>query len=177
MFSFVGISDLPQDIFYGKLFEKKAAYVSKKWYPVLANFRRDGYDFDSRYDDGLASAREFDLFSLIEQNAPIESTKLKDVGTYGKNGIKGFETLITRLQMNCYVNIADFVYNTDRYGKPYGWGIGVYTTPEKFGGRFFKANVYKFSPEQCHAKLLRHFQSMFPDVGEETLLRFLSGIR
>lgn len=34
---------------YGKLFAKKAGLVSREWYPDLANYRRNGYDFDARY--------------------------------------------------------------------------------------------------------------------------------
>lgn len=30
---------------YGKLFRKKAGFVSREWLPELVNFRRDGYDF------------------------------------------------------------------------------------------------------------------------------------
>lgn len=37
---------------YGKLFRGKAGYVSRDWLPHFANFRRDGYDFDSRVDEG-----------------------------------------------------------------------------------------------------------------------------
>ena len=33
------------DIVYGKFFDKKAGFISKKWLPVFANYRRDGYDF------------------------------------------------------------------------------------------------------------------------------------
>lgn len=36
---------------YGKFFEKKACYISAQWFPDFANYRRDGYDFDARYDD------------------------------------------------------------------------------------------------------------------------------
>lgn len=43
---------------YGKLFAKKAGLVSREWYPDLANYRRNGYDFDARYEDGLASHQE-----------------------------------------------------------------------------------------------------------------------
>jgi len=42
---------------YGKLFGGKAGFVSAKWYPDFANYRRGGYDFDARYDDGLAGIR------------------------------------------------------------------------------------------------------------------------
>ena len=43
---------------YGKLFAKKAGLVSREWYPGLANYRRNGYDSDARYEDGLASHRK-----------------------------------------------------------------------------------------------------------------------
>ena len=43
---------------YGKLFNKKAGFVSREWIPDFANFRRDGYDFDARWDDGLASYKD-----------------------------------------------------------------------------------------------------------------------
>lgn len=42
------------DIVYGKFFNKKAGFISKKWLPVFANYRRDGYDFDALYEDGKA---------------------------------------------------------------------------------------------------------------------------
>ena len=38
---------------YGKFFEKKAAYISPAWFLHFANYRRDGYDFDARVEDGL----------------------------------------------------------------------------------------------------------------------------
>ena len=46
-----------RNIAYGKLFHNKAGCVSKKWYKYLANYRRDGYDFDARYEYGLGIAR------------------------------------------------------------------------------------------------------------------------
>ena len=42
---------------YGKFFNKKAGFISKKWFPYFANYRRQGYDFDSRWEDELANIR------------------------------------------------------------------------------------------------------------------------
>ena len=42
---------------YGKFFDKKAGFVSKEWFPVFANFRRDGYDWEGMYQDGKMNAR------------------------------------------------------------------------------------------------------------------------
>ena len=39
---------------YGKLLMGKATFVNRYWFPDFANVRRDGYDFDARYDEGLA---------------------------------------------------------------------------------------------------------------------------
>lgn len=52
-------------IAYGKFFNKKAGFISKKWFPCFANYRRDGYDFDARWDDELASYRQKKIMSLF----------------------------------------------------------------------------------------------------------------
>ena len=49
---------------------------------------------------------------------------------YRKGGNTGFDTVITRLQMQTYITIGDFVYSQDKFGRPYGWDIAEYTTPE-----------------------------------------------
>ena len=43
---------------YGKLFDGKAGFISRAWFPHFANWRRDGYDFDSRWDEELATMRQ-----------------------------------------------------------------------------------------------------------------------
>ena len=50
---------------YGKFFGKKAAYVSRALFPDLANYRRDGYDFDARFEDGLARYEDKDRKSVV----------------------------------------------------------------------------------------------------------------
>ena len=65
---------------YGKFFEKKSAYVSREVFLDLANYRRDGYDFDARYDDGLAKFQDKQLFDLIDANAPVLSKELRRTG-------------------------------------------------------------------------------------------------
>lgn len=158
---------------YGKFFEKKACYISKKWFPDFANYRRDGYDFDARYDDGLASYRDKVLYELIDNSAPVISKRLKAIGNYKKGGNKGFETMITRLQSQCYVTISDFVYMKDKYGKPYGWGVAEYTTPEKFMGSKFTDNVYTSRPEESYNRLLEHFVKLFPNESIDKIKKFL----
>ena len=104
---------------YGKIFNKKAGFVSREWIPDFANFRRDGYDFDARWDDGLASYKDKEIYEAIAGEGRMLSKRLKEALNYRKGGNTGFETCITRLQMQSYICIADFVYMQDRYGRAF----------------------------------------------------------
>ena len=159
---------------YGKFFEKKAAYVSPEWFADLANYRRDGYDFDARFDDELVSYRDKELYDLIDQNAPILSKELRDKGGYVKGGKKGFETLITRLQAQCYVVVSDFIYSTDKNGREYGWGIAQYSTPERLFGASFSDSVYNRTPKESYERVFDHLRSVLPDADEKAIKRFLA---
>lgn len=158
---------------YGKFLRNKAMYVSPKWFPDFANYRRDGYDFDARYDDGLASFHDKELFELLDANAPVMSKNLKQIGDCGKNGKKGFDTMITRLQKQCYVVISNFRYSTDRYGNAYGWGVAEYSTPEKFLGRKFTDKVYKRTPEESFDRITAHLQKVLPDAGINEIIKII----
>ena len=158
---------------YGKFFENKAVFVSRQWFPDLANYRRDGYDFDARYEDGLAPFRDKELYDLLDARAPVTSKDLKRKGGYRKGGKTGFETIVTRLQAQCYVVISDFVYATDRDGRPYGWGISEYTTPEKRYGEEFTDEVYRRTPEESYRRIYGHLRSLFPDTDEKLIRKIL----
>lgn len=158
---------------YGKFFENKAVFISREWFPDFANYRRDGYDFDARFDDGLASFRDRELFELVDANAPVLSRELKRIGNYRKGGKKGFETSITRLQAQGYVLISDFVYAADKLGQPYGWGVAEYSTPERFFGGDFCSRVYRRTPEESYERLFQHLQTLFPDADDAVIRKVL----
>ena len=158
---------------YGKFFEKKACYISPEWFPDFANYRRDGYDFDARYDDGLAPYKDKLLYDLVGSNAPILSKKLKELGNYRKGGNKGFDTIMNRLQAQCYVVIGNFVYLRDKYGEPYGWGVAEYSTPEAVMGDGFTERVYSRPPEESYEKLMEHFCRLFPNEDIKVIKKFI----
>ena len=165
---------------YGKFFAKKAAYVSREVFMDLANYRRDGYDFDARYDDGLAKHADKELYDLIASKAPVLSKELRQSGGYAYNGRwqkvdgkKGFDTTITRLQEQCYIIISDFVYSLDKYGRTKGWGVAQYDTPERWFGESFTELVYQRSPEESYDRLFSMLREYFPDTEEKMLKRML----
>ena len=158
---------------YGKFFEKKAAYISQEWFPDFANYRRNGYDFDARFEDGLVFHGDKTVYDLIDNNAPILSKRLKHMGNYRKGGKKGFDTIINRLQAQGYVLISDFKYMIDRYGNEYGWGVAEYSTPEHFMGTVFTDRVYERTPEESYEKIFDHFCRILPDADEDMIRKFL----
>ena len=165
---------------YGKFFEKKSTYVRGDLFADLANYRRDGYDFDARYDDGLAKYQDKQLFDLIDSLAPVLSKELRREGGYSFNGRwqktegkKGFDSSLQRLQEQCYVITSDFVYTLDKKGNRRGWGVAEYSTPEKFFGLYFSDHVYDRTPQESYNRLLEHLASLFPAVPETSLRRFL----
>lgn len=158
---------------YGKFFGGKAGFISTEWFGDFANYRRDGYDFDARYDDALASARDKVIYDTIAANGSLLSTELKDMCNYKKGGNKGFETIITRLQMQTYVNISDFEYMKDKTGKPYGWGVARYSTPEELFGYEAVTSAYKRDPTESKEKIFRHLSELLPDAMEKQILKLI----
>lgn len=160
---------------YGKFFGGKAGFVSRDWFPDFANYRRDGYDFDARYDDELASTKDKRIYDTIIQHQSLLSKELKKICNYGKLGNKGFDTIITRLQMQTYVNISNFEYMVDKQGQTYGWGVARYSTPEEQFGALLLQDAYRRDPAESKERVLNHLRLLLPEADEEQLEKVLKG--
>ena len=158
---------------YGKLFSRKAVLVSREWYPDLANYRRDGYDFDARYEEGLASYREKRVMDVLLREGPTLSKDLKRLAGFGGDGLKGFDTVITSLQMRTYITVHSFEYANDKYGKPYGWGIAKYAVTEDVLGADVTQGAYSREPEESRERIIRHLAELCPGVSDDDLARFI----
>ena len=162
-----------KDLVYGKFFRGRAGFISRDWFPAFANYRRDGYDFDARFDDGLASLRDKRLYDIAAERGSLSSKELKVLAGYGKGGEKGFDGRVTRLQMQSYLLISDFVYALDRCGREYGWGIACYATPERRFGEDWLAEAYREDPARSRERVYAHLQGLFPETSEKQLHRLL----
>lgn len=158
---------------YGKLFAKKAGLVSREWYPDLANYRRGGYDFDARYEDGLAGYREKCVMDVLLREGPTLSKDLKRLAGFGGDGIKGFDTVITNLQMQTYVTVHSFEYAHDKYGRPYGWGIARYAVTEDVLGEGATRSAYHRTPEESGERIFQHIKQLRPDASENDIKKLI----
>ena len=139
---------------YGKLVRGKAAFISPELLPLLVNYRRDGYDYDARFDDGLMKRREKIVMDAVMENGPMLSPDIKKACGFGKDGLKGFDGVMTALQMQTYLLVRAFEYKKDKHGVPYGWGVGRYAAPEMIFGAELVTGRYSQEPKESFAELV-----------------------
>ena len=154
---------------YGKFFGKKAGFISRAWFPHLANWRRDGYDFDSRWDEELASMRQKRIMDQVAEKGELLSCDLKRQAGFGGSGQKNFEGTVTDLQMQGYLLIRDFRRRCGRRGLPYGWPIAVYCTPEALWGYDHIASAYAVEPARSRDLIYRQVRKNFPEAAGAAL--------
>ena len=162
-----------KELVYGKFFEKKAGFISLELWPDFCNFRRDGYDFDARFDDGLASYKDKGVVDYVANTGAVLTRKLKDDLNYKKDGNKGFETVITRLQMQTYVVPVNYEYSKRKNGDEYGWGNCRYDIAEKYWGDKLCRSAYKRDPAESLDRIIKHIRKALPKMDEKELRALL----
>ncbi|MCR5747912.1 MAG: hypothetical protein K6G03_09405 [Lachnospiraceae bacterium] len=168
---------------YGKFFGNKAGFISLEWLPYFVNCRRQGYDFDARYQDGLASRREkriMDFFiaededgNSIYKDEYILSTNLKKLAGFGKGGEKNYPGGITGLQMQTYLVIADFQRRKNKRGKEYGMPVSIMLPPESIWGYERVTAGYKEEPSESWNRIFRHVKELYPGTSEKDIIRLI----
>ncbi len=166
---------------YGKFFGGKAGFISLAWLPYFANCRRDGYDFDSLYDEGLANARSkriMDVFADPEHDGawksdPIFSTELKKLAGFGKEGAKNFPGILTELQMWLYLVVVDFRRRQNKRGGEYGMPVSILLPPEAVWGYDAVTAAYGEAPEVSAERIAEQIRKHWPAAEEKAVRRMV----
>lgn len=161
------------EVAYGKFFGGKAGFISLQWLPYFANWRRDGYDFDSRWEDGKASQRSKRIMDLLAEEQMLLSSELKQKAGFGKDGERNFEGTATELQMQLYMVIRDFRQRTNKAGLLYGWSVAVYAMPETIWGYDLLSSAYHEAPESSRDRIYCHVQNICPTATAEQIKKLL----
>lgn len=164
------------DIVYGKFFNKKAGFISRKWLPVFANYRRDGYDFDALYEDGKAPNKHkkiMDYFMEEHVDTELYSNELKKMVGYGKDGEKGFDGAVTNLMMQMYLCNCDFRKRVNKKGLEYGWDVAVYSSLEHIYGYDYVTSCYKDNPQESWNMIIRHMHDIYPIATDMQIKKLL----
>ena len=161
-------------VIYGKFFNKKAGFISRKWFPYFANYRRDGYDFDALWDDEKASNKQKRIMDWFEdEEAELYSFELKAQSGFGKGGEKNFDGVVTGLQMQMYLCLADFIQKKNKAGKCYGMAAAVYAKPEKKWGYEYVTSAYKEDPADSGKRIARYIHEIYPIATAEQIRKVI----
>jgi hypothetical protein len=160
-------------IAYGKVFRGRAGFVSRKWLPYFASFRRDGYDFDARYEDGKASHKCKKIITLLEKQPLLPSYTIKKMAGFSKNGERGFEGALTLLQMQTYLTVRSFIRRQSKAGEYYGWHVAVYSLTEDKFGYDLVTKAYGLGPAGSKEKLIKQMIKINPGVTYPEAEKFL----
>lgn len=157
---------------YGKFFDGRAGFISQQWLPYFANARRNGWDFDGKWQDGRASHREkaiMEFFVNPESSeepeftgASILSTELKRQAGFGKGGEKNYPGILTGLQMQLYLVIGGFQRRTNKHGAGYGMPVSVIMTPESIWGYELMSSAYREEPRESWQRIYEHMRTLWP---------------
>ena len=168
-----------REVAYGKFFCKKAGFISLDWLPRFANCRRDGYDFDSLYDEGLASARGKRIMDVFADEAGcwrddlIFSTEIKKLAGFGKEGAKNFPGILTDLQMRLYLVTVDFRRRQNRRGADYGMPVSILLPPEAVWGRDAVTAAYSEPPAESAGRIAEQIRRLCPSADEKAVWRMV----
>lgn len=168
---------------YGKFFDKKAGFISLKWFPYFANARRNGYDFDARWEDGLVNRREKSIMDKLTDkdsdgdmtfpDRQILSTELKKKAGFGKNGEKNYPGIITGLQMQTYLVITDFRRRVNKKGAPYGMPVSILQPPEAVWGYETITSAYQEEPAESWQRIYDWMTSLYPIRDDKDVIKMI----
>ena len=168
---------------YGKFFDKKSGFISLEWLPYFVNVRRDGYDFDSRWEDGLANRREkiiMDMLTARDEDGDmafpdiqILSTELKKKAGFGKGKEKNFPGITTGLMMQTYLVITDFHRRVNKAGEEYGMPVSVLQPPETVWGYEAVTAAYDEAPKKSWQRIFDRVKEKFPESDEKDVIRLI----
>lgn len=172
---------------YGKLLRGKAVFMTPEWYSIFACYRRDGYDAEGMYEDGLLPHEALHILDeLAKGYAPGAS--LAGAGSFMGLGVlstdlrartgmtdksSGFDGFMNDLQMKCFVIPSSFEYAIDRHGRPYGWGLARYSLSDVKYGKLIEEAEAKYSPAEAKAMLIRRVMELCPGATEKQAERLI----
>jgi hypothetical protein len=161
------------EVAYGKFFNNKTGFISREWFPYFANARRDGYDFDAAWDDGLVQRRCKAIMDICEDGGVHPGYELKPAAGFGKGGYKNFEGCMTQLEMQTYLIIRKFERRKNKRGESYGMAVSFYQKPEELWGYEHVTSAYREEPAMSAERILRRAKELFPGGDDAALKKVL----
>ncbi len=159
---------------YGKIYNNKAGFVSKKWISDFVNYRRDGYDFDSLVECGLALNEAIVVYEKIEEYRSISTKVLRQQCNLPRKYESGeYNRILDFLMMRGYVCTCAIEKQISKDGKPYGIGMARYSTVDFQFGKKLTRKAYKRDPEESLERMIEHLLKVYPEASYQQFKKML----
>ena len=123
---------------------------------------------------GFGRARQCGLRQALRRKGGLLLAVLLSRELRVASGVdKGFETCLTRLQMQTYITVSGFEYLHDKHGVPYGWGVARYALSESVFGEALTRSAYMHPPAESHSRLMDRLRELCPESDGKALLKLI----
>ncbi len=164
-------------VVYGRFFNNKAGFISRKWFPHFVNYRRNGYDFDALCEDKCIKYQLKDIINTLHpymgEYRQLFTYEIKSLTGYTTKTAPLFEKNITTLQMGTYVCIRDFVPKKNKKGDFYGKGITLYAIPEDIYDKSLITSMYQYDPIESQQRIIQKILSYYENATYDSVLKLI----
>ncbi len=161
-----------REMAYGKFFGGKAGFISLEWLPVFMSHRRNGYDFEALWYDGLAQFRWKKIMDLLTKAPELPGWELKQRAGFGSGGERNFSGSVTALQDMLYILISGFRQRRNKFGISYGWDVSVYARPEQIWSGIAD-EAYRIPPSEAQDMIRDRMDDRWPGYSEKAFRELL----
>ena len=163
------------DIAYGKVFFKKAGYITKEWYPYFAAVRRGSRTVEEIYADGLLSRAAKNIYDAVAENGALPLHGIKQSAGFAREDKAKFDAALTELQMKLYLTMCGREQKRSQSGEAYGWSSTVLCTAEHFWGEGLLDQVQKLDAAVSAEKITEQVLRLNPAAQAKRITRFIRG--
>jgi hypothetical protein len=110
---------------------------------------------------------------VLEQVEFLPSNEIKKIAGFGKEGEKGFEGVMTALQMQTYISVHSFRRRTNKKNEEYGWSVANFIISEKLFGAEHVRSAYQLSQAEAKLRIMERVKVMFPSASETDIERVI----
>ncbi|MDR0326514.1 MAG: hypothetical protein LBI19_10545 [Oscillospiraceae bacterium] len=169
------VLDERDDIAYGKVFSKKAGYITKEWYPYFLAARRGGKSFYDEYADGTASHFAKRIYDAVADNGSLPLDEIKRRAGFYRADKAKFDAALNELQMKLYLTMCGKETKLSQTGGEYGWSSTVFCTVETFWPPEVFAKAAEMDGDEAAEKIKERILALNPSAVEKKIQKFIGG--
>ncbi|NLM62648.1 MAG: hypothetical protein GX193_11315 [Clostridiales bacterium] len=163
------------DIAYGKVFFRKAGYITKEWYPYFLAARRENRSFDEMYGDGLISNYAKRVYDVIREHGSLPIHIIKQLCGFAKEDKSRFDRAIVDLQMGLFITMCGRQHKLSNFGIEYGWASTMFCTVEHFWGSEVTAAAAEISKEEAEEAITGQIYKLNSNADPKRVKAFIFG--